>query len=57
MRRTWVRLGLLAAVIVAVVLIAVGRGDVVAALVLPDPDEPYEAAEDEPEYGADPFSS
>ena len=34
MSRRWVRLGLLAAVVVAVVLIALGRGDVVAALVL-----------------------
>ena len=34
MRRSWVRLGLLAAVVVAVVLIAVGRGDVVVAVAL-----------------------
>jgi hypothetical protein len=34
MRRSWVRLGLLAAVVVAAVLIAAGRGDVVVALVL-----------------------
>ena len=34
MSRRWVRLGLLAAAIVAVALIAVGRGDVVVALVL-----------------------
>jgi hypothetical protein len=34
MRRSWVRLGLLAAVVVAVVLIVAGRGDVVAALLL-----------------------
>jgi hypothetical protein len=34
MRRSWVRLGLLAAVVAAVVLIVAGRGDVVAALVL-----------------------
>jgi hypothetical protein len=34
MSRRWVRLGLLAAVIAALVLIALGRGDVVAALVL-----------------------
>jgi hypothetical protein len=34
MGRRWVRFGLLAAVIVAVVLIALGRGDVVAALLL-----------------------
>ena len=34
MSRRWVRLGLLASVIVAVVLIALGRGDVVAALLL-----------------------
>ena len=34
MSRRWVRLGLPAAVIVAVALIALGRGDVVAALLL-----------------------
>jgi hypothetical protein len=34
MRRSWVRLGLLVAVLVAVALFAMGRGDVVAALVL-----------------------
>jgi hypothetical protein len=34
MSRRWVRLGLLAAVIVAVALIALGRGDVVVALLL-----------------------
>ena len=34
MSRRWVRLGLLAAVVVAVALIALGRGDVVAALLL-----------------------
>jgi hypothetical protein len=34
MRRSWRRLGLLAAVVVAVALFAVGRGDVVVALAL-----------------------
>jgi hypothetical protein len=34
MRRTWVRLGMAAAVVVAVALFAAGRGDVVAALLL-----------------------
>ena len=34
MRRSWVRLGMAAAVVAAVVLIALGRGDVVAALLL-----------------------
>jgi hypothetical protein len=34
MRRGWVRLGLVAAVVVAVVLFALGRGDVVVALLL-----------------------
>jgi hypothetical protein len=34
MRRSWMRLGLLAAVLVAVVLIVAGRGDVVAAVAL-----------------------
>ena len=34
MRRSWVRLGLPAAVAVAVVLFALGRGDVVVALLL-----------------------
>ena len=34
MRRSWVRLGIAAAVVVAVVLFAVGRGDVVVAALL-----------------------
>ena len=34
MRRRWVRLGIVAAVVVAVALFAVGRGDVVAAVLL-----------------------
>ncbi|HEV3496064.1 MAG TPA: hypothetical protein VHA34_06935, partial [Actinomycetes bacterium] len=34
MRRSWVRLGIAAAVVGAVALFAVGRGDVVAALLL-----------------------
>jgi hypothetical protein len=34
MRRSWMRLGLLLAVLVAVVLFVMGRGDVVAALLL-----------------------
>ena len=34
MRRSWVRLGLAAAVAAAVVLVALGRGDVVAAVAL-----------------------
>jgi hypothetical protein len=34
MRRSWVRLGMVAAVVGAVVLFAVGRGDVVAAVLL-----------------------
>jgi hypothetical protein len=34
MRRSWVRLGLPAAVAVALVLVALGRGDVVVALLL-----------------------
>ena len=34
MRRSWVRPGLLVAVVVAVALFALGRGDVVVALLL-----------------------